>query len=177
MLYQAKTIPKQLEIFIETFDQTVVTDAGILITIDNASFHHKALIQMAKRLVYYPLLDDSQTQTFGSAVPVELLSAQDSNGSAARAQYYVIREDSYPGADDGRYVLLTSARMSMFQPCECLFSSLKTRMARLPSTISNSSKVQLAYAIEVQNLIKSTRKEDVSSCIRSVEHYREAWKA
>lgn len=137
-------------------------------TIDNSSFQHKALIQLALRLAYYPPSDEAEAAAFDNDSPIQNLKAKNNNGSASRAQYYLLSEERHPGADDSRYVLMNPGGMAMFQPCEALFQCLKYRMARSPSSISNESHVQCAHAQAVELLIKTTCNDDVRNCVREV---------
>lgn len=72
--------------------------------LDNAIFHHKALRSLAETWAYYPPATPAQALVFGNQVPVKQLDSANNNGTSARAQAYVLRNESSHGSDDGRYV-------------------------------------------------------------------------
>eukprot|EP00171_Calliarthron_tuberculosum_P023525 IDg23525t1 len=155
----------------------LVKNLGFYLSLTTQRFITKRFAQWHWDGGYYPPCTAEQAAVFGSEIEVEPLDAKHGNGASSRAQFYILRHESAPGADDRRFVLTTPAGMAAFQPCEILFRSLKERLARLPENDTPNVNSEHVHAMAVESLIKNTLKKVVRGCVRSAEHFRTAWLA
>lgn len=167
----------QLLDFLKWYDEKNGLEAGLLLILDNATWHHQALSNISKGHGFYPPCNAQQASLWGNAVPIEPLDADNNNGSLSRAQFYILRKETSPGADDGRYVLMTPPGMCAFQAAELLFKSCKDRLARVNTSFKPRCRVQRIHVQAIEKVLSTIPRSVVKGCLRSTEHFRQAWLA
>lgn len=70
---------------------------------------------------------------------------------------------------------MTPAGVAPFQPCEYLFGTMKTRLARLPDIVDTKTTSIHGKRVAIENILRSTSKSVIKGCLRAAEHFREAW--
>lgn len=135
--------------------------------------YQNALRALCQNWGYYPPSITEKAAVFGAIVTVVPL--RDVNSANSRVQFYLSLPESTPYPDDGRFVLTTTVGMVALKTCEIIFYSLKGRLARLPRKARPDISSKHIHATAIEHLIKNKPQKVVKGCVRSAEHFRNAW--